>query len=663
MCGIAGILDLNSGRAPARAELEAMIGTLHHRGPDGYGYFQEGPCGLAHARLSIIDLSGGWQPIHNETSDVWVILNGEIFNYIELRAELEGRGHRFYTRSDTEVIVHLYESFGEDFVDRLNGQFAIALYDTRARRLILARDRVGIRPLFYAEHAGRIAFASEVKALFALPEVPRELDRRGVAQVFYLWSCTEPLTPFRGVHALAPGTMLIVESDGRRRERRYWDWDFPPEPVRASRGAADLAEELRALLIDSIRLQLRADVPVGAYLSGGLDSAIITALTRDYTRSPLRTFSIGFEDPEFDERAFQSEMAAHLGTIHSSVLCTAEDIGREFPRVVWHCESPIVRTAPTPLMLLSRSVRDAGFRVVLTGEGADETFGGYDIFKEAKVRRFWARNPASPWRPALLERLYPYLRHSPAASRGFARKFYGQGLDHVAAPDFAHLPRWKTTQRAWQLFSPGMRAALAGYDPAGTLLSRLPDRSVRWPGLGRDQWVEAHTLLSGYLLSSQGDRVAMASSIEGRFPFLDHRVIEFANALPPHLKIRGLTEKYLLRRSVEGLVPERIRRRTKQPYRAPDSASFFRADASLGYVEELLRPARVRESGLFDSAAVERLAGKCREGKAIGFSDNMAFVGVLSTLLLEEMFVRAPRCAGMPGPASWLGASRRQAHA
>lgn len=663
MCGIAGILDISSGRAPTRGELEAMIGTLHHRGPDGYGFFQDGPCGFAHARLSIIDLNGGWQPIFNETRDVWVVLNGEIFNYIELRAELEDRGHRFYTQSDTEVIVHLYESFGEDFVDHMNGQFAIALYDARKRRLVLARDRVGIRPLFYAEQGGRFAFASEVKALFALPDVPRELDFQGVAQVFYLWSCTEPLTPFRGVQALAPGTVLVLEHDGRRHERRYWDWDFPPEPIRPSRSPEDLAEELRALLIESVRLQLRADVPVAAYLSGGLDSSIIAALVGGYTHSPLRTFSIGFEDPEFDERAFQSEMAAHLGTNHSSVLCTAEDIGREFPRVVWHCESPIVRTAPAPLMLLSRSVREAGFRAVLTGEGADETFGGYDIFREAKVRRFWARNPMSSWRSGLLGRLYPYLQYSPTASHGFARKFYGQGLDQAAAPDFAHLPRWKTTQRAWQLFSPAIRASLASFEPGAALVARLPGRSARWPGMCRDQWVEVQTLLSGYLLSSQGDRMMMANSIEGRFPFLDHRVIEFANALPPYLKIRGLTEKYLLRRSVKGLVPESIRRRIKQPYRALDSASFFRANASLGYIEELLRPGRVRESSLFDPVAVERLVAKCRAGRAIGFSDNMAFVGVLSTLLLEELFVRGPRVAGAPAPALWRDTSPLQVRA
>ncbi len=655
MCGIAGILDLNSGRAPARAELEAMIGTLHHRGPDGYGYFQEGPCGLAHARLSIIDLSGGWQPIHNETSDVWVILNGEIFNYIELRAELEGRGHRFYTRSDTEVIVHLYESFGEDFVDRLNGQFAIALYDTRARRLILARDRVGIRPLFYAEHGGRIAFASEVKALFALPEVPRELDRRGVAQVFYLWSCTEPLTPFRGVHALAPGTMLIVESDGRRRERRYWDWSFPESTAGLRRDEESLAGELRELLIDATRLQLRADVPVGAYLSGGLDSAIVATLVRHYTGSPLRTFSLTFEDAEFDESAYQRELVLSLGTEHTSIRCTRADIAAAFPRAVFHAETPIVRTAPTPLMLLAGHVREAGYKVVLTGEGADEVFGGYDLFKEAKIRRFWARAPGSTQRPRILERLYPYLRNSPAAGRAFTQAFFKEGLEHQAEPTFAHIPRWTTTRRIARFFSPAMGEAIGEWDPYAALAATLPPDIGRWVPMGRDQYVEAHTLMSGYLLCSQGDRVAMANSIEGRFPFLDHRVIEFANRLPPSLKLHGLTEKYLLKKSVAGLLPESVRTRAKQPYRAPDSQSFFEAGVPAGYVGDLLAAPSIRAAGYFDPVAVGKLFEKCRAGRAIGFADNMAFVAILSTMLLHEQFVRGGgQAAVSPGsPADW----------
>lgn len=621
-----------------------MIQAVHHRGPDGYGYFRDERCGMAHARLSIIDIGGGDQPIYNEDRSACVVFNGEIFNYIELRAQLQKLGHRFATQSDTEVIVHLYEQYGEDFVTHLNGQFAIALWDMNARRLVLARDRTGIRPLFYARPGGRLAFASEVKSLFKLADVPRRLNLPAIGDVLTYWSALAPDSIFEGVAALPPGHMLIVEN-GNERLVPYWDWDFPAETPRIDRPLDDYAEELRALLIDSVRLQLRADVPVGAYLSGGLDSSAIAALVKLYNRKSLRTFSVAFEDSEFDESGFQQQMAKHLGTEHTSVLCRTSDIARVFPRVIWHTETPILRTAPAPLMILSQQVRAEGYKVVLTGEGADEVFGGYDLFKEAKVRRFWARFPQSQMRPRMLERLYPYLRHSPAASRGMTMRFYGQGLDQAAHPCFAHGPRWLTTRRAWQFFSAAARAAIGERDPLLTAISRFPARLGAFHPIGRDQYVEAHTLLSGYLLSSQSDRVAMANSIEGRFPFLDHRVIEFASRLPPSLKIRGLNEKYILKRAVKDLLPVEVGARTKQPYRAPDSQSFFAAGEAVDYVADLLSAERLRAAGYFDPVAVGKLVDKCRAGRVIGFSDNMAFVGVLSTMLVDEMFVRGAQAS------------------
>ena len=651
MCGIAGILSGPHGRPPEPAELSAMIERLHHRGPDGRGFHREGPVGLAHARLSIIDLAGGAQPIHNETRTVHVVFNGEIFNYLELRRDLEARGHRFYTHSDTEVLVHLYEDLGERFVEALNGQFAIALWDSPRRRLVLARDRVGIRPLFHTEARGRFAFASEAKALFALADVPCRLDPRGIAQVCTYWSTLPPRTAFEGVESLPPGHVMVVSEEGRRLER-YWDWRFPESFPEARRPEPELAGELRELLVDATRLQLRSDVPVGAYLSGGLDSAIVAALIRHYTSAPLRTFSLTFEDAEFDESAYQRELVQALGTEHTSIRCTRADIAATFPRAVFHAETPIVRTAPTPLMLLSGHVREAGYKVVLTGEGADEVFGGYDLFKEAKIRRFWARAPASTQRPRILERLYPYLRNSPATGRAFTQAFFREGLEHQAEPTFAHIPRWTTTRRIAQFFSPALREAIGEWDPYAAVAATLPPDIGRWVPMGRDQYVEAHTLMSGYLLCSQGDRVAMANSIEGRFPFLDHRVIEFANRLPPSLKIHGLTEKYLLKKSVAGLLPESVRTRAKQPYRAPDSQSFFEAGVPAGYVGDLLAAPSIRDAGYFDPVAVGKLFEKCRAGRAIGFADNMAFVAILSTMLLHEQFVRgggqAPSSPGLP---------------
>ena len=646
MCGIAGIYSPDRAAAPRQAELDAMVAALHHRGPDGFGTRIDGPIGLGHARLSIIDLEGGAQPLHNEDRSIWVVFNGEIFNYVELREVLLRQGHRFHTRSDTEVLVHLYEQHGDDFVDHLNGQFAIALWDGRRQRLVLARDRVGIRPLFYTWTEGRLAFGSEVKALFALPEVPRRLDAAALASTFSYWSVLPPASVFEGVSVLPPGHRMSVEGD-LARVQRYWDWHFPGSGAMAAVSEERCAEELRELLIDAVRLQLRADVPVGAYLSGGLDSSIITAIIRNHTATPLRSFSLTFEDAEFDESTHQRELVQYLHTAHSSIRATRAAIGAAFPRAVWHAEAPVVRTAPTPMMLLADSVRDAGYKVVLTGEGADEAFGGYDLFKEAKIRRFVARAPQSRSRGHLLGRLYPYLANSPGAGQAFTRQFFGAGLDEVDAPWFAHMTRLATTRRILPFFTEEWRQRMLAWSPHESLAATLPDDFARWEPMERDQYVEAHTLMAGYLLSSQGDRMAMAASVEARYPFLDHRVIEFACRLPSRLKLRGLNEKVLLKQAMRGELPRSILQRSKQPYRSPDAACFFADGRPLEYVGELLGPASLTRAGLFDPVAVAKLVEKCRAGRAIGFGDNMAFVGVLSTMLLHEQMIRP---AGGPTP-------------
>src|SRR3546814_536699 len=433
-----------------RALLERMIHTLAHRGPDGYGFHAEPGVGLAHARLSIIDLATGDQPIHNPARTVWTVFNGEIFNFVELRAELEARGHVFYTRSDTEVIVHLYDRYGDRFVEHLNGQFAIALWDGASRRLVLARDRVGIRPLYWTKADGTLWFASEPKALFAAVPGRAQLSVRGLLQAFSYWAPLDPDTAWEGVHSLPPGHVLAIAADGRETQVRYWDWTFPDAAdTRPARfGSIEQAVgELRERLVDAVRLQLRADVPVGAYLSGGLDSSGIVALVRGFTDTPVRTFSVAFDQPEFDESAHQLAMVRHLGTEHSTLRIGPAQIGEAFPRLVAHTETPVLRTAAVPLMLLADSVRAHGYTVVLTGEGADEVFAGYDLFKEAKVRRFWARQPDSTLRPKLLSRLYGYLENSPAANPAFAASFFGQGREHIERAIFAHVPRWATSRQ------------------------------------------------------------------------------------------------------------------------------------------------------------------------------------------------------------------------
>ncbi len=638
MCGIAGILDWR--KAPDPAEVRAMTQRLHHRGPDASGMHHEGPVALGHARLSIIDLEGGAQPMANAERSLWLTFNGEIFNHVELRRSLEQRGRRFATRSDTEVILHAYAEYGDACVDHLNGQFAFALWDARRQRLLLARDRVGIRPLFLTHMNGRLAFASEVKALFALPDVPRQLDMQALGEIFTTWAPLPPHAAFAGVHSLGPGECMAVDAQGSR-TWRYWDWSFPTETTEPYASADEAAEALRELLVDCVRLQLRADVPVGAYLSGGLDSSVITTLIHHHTSTPLRTFSLTFDDAEFDESAEQRLLVQHLGCEHSTLRCSRADIAAAFPQAVFHAESPILRTAPAPLMLLAEHVRASGYKVVLTGEGADEVFGGYDLFKEARVRRFMARQPQSTWRGALLDRLYPYLQHSPAAGRALAQRFFADGAEHLGEPGFGHLPRWTTTQRTWQFFSPAVREQLRDWNPLHAIAAQVPPAFASWQPLQQDQYMEAHTLMSGYLLNSQGDRMAMAHSIEGRFPFLDHRLIAFANRLPPRYKLMGLTEKWLLKRTMRGLLPETIRTRTKQPYRAPDSQSFFEQGKAVDYAAELMSPSAIADAGYFDPAAVSKLFAKCRAGRAIGFADNMAFVGVLSTMLLHQQYVAA----------------------
>lgn len=637
MCGIAGIVDLHGHGRVSRVELAAMLEPLQNRGPDGRGYYLGADVGLAQARLAVIDPAGGGQPIGDRAGSVWVVCNGEIFNYRELRQELRARGHRFSTDSDTEVIVHLYKEHGEAFVHHLNGQFAIALWDVLRRKLLLVRDRPGIVPLHVSVSGGRLLFGSEAKAL--LPLLPRApaLDPLALDQLFTFWAPLAPRTLFQGIEQVAPGEMLVVQ-DGRCRRRRYWHWAFPAAdgPYRDEPPEV-LAEQLHELLLDAVRLRLRADVPVGAYLSGGLDSSALAALIRREAGGVLRTFSIRFADAALDEGRFQQRMIDHLGARHSAVRCSGSDIAGRLPAAVWHAESPMLRTAPVPMAMLSELVRREGYRVVLTGEGADEVLGGYDIFKEAKVRQFWARQPESAWRPLLLKRLYPYLDLSQQQGLAYLQRFFGRDLHRWRHPCFSHLPRWTTTAMCKEFFSDDLKDALR--DSAVEALERdLPAAMASWAPLQRAQYLEMTTLLPGYLLSVQGDRMLMANAVEGRFPFLDHRLIEFAAQLPPHLKMKALNEKYLLKKAVGRYLPREIRDRYKQPYRSPDIAAFFSGHTP-DYVMALLDPDAVRRSGYFDPQRVGRLVAKIRQGRAIGAKDGMALIGILSTQLWHETFV------------------------
>jgi asparagine synthase (glutamine-hydrolysing) len=566
-------------------------------------------------------------------SEVMLTFNGEIYNYVELRAELEAIGVRFKTHSDTEVLLRSYLHWGEDCVQHLNGEWAFAVWDDRYRRLFASRDRLGIRPLHYAIVNGDLVFGSEVKSLLLHPGLYAEPDVLALDDIFTFWVPTAGRTFFEGVSQLLPGHSLRFEA-GRLETHAYWAPDFAESAQGHSED--ECLEELEALLVDSVRLRLRSDVPVGAYLSGGLDSALTTALVKKHTNTDLQTFSVTFDDREFDESQFQLDASRHLGTDHHSVNCSGTQISSMFPEVVRHIELPVLRTGPVPMYLLSKLTHEMGCKVAITGEGADEIFGGYDIFKEAKVRQFWARDINSSIRPELLRRLYPYMPALQSQSKEYLKAFFQVSETTASSPLFSHLPRWTMTSMLKRFYSRELLTTLGDRDPLREISDQLPDRYDSWTQFSRAQYLELAYLLPGYILSSQGDRMLMANSVEGRFPFLDHRIAEFGMRLPVQLKMPGLNEKYLLKRLARRLVPDSIISRPKQPYRAPDASSFFDAhgNARHDYVLDALSENAVRMTGLFDPAKVAGLVRKCAAGRATGVKDNQAFVGILSTQLL-----------------------------
>lgn len=633
MCGIAGYFA-SDGKEVSRGSIEPMLASLRHRGPDGFGIMEKKRCILGHARLSIIDLDGGWQPISNEDGRIAVTFNGEIYNFIELRRELESLGHRFRTNSDTEVIVHSYEEWGRECPKRFNGQFAFALYDERKDLLFLCRDRLGVRPLYYAWNGPEFVFASEVKSLLASGKIAAKIDSAGLYQIFSIWTNVFPTTPFSCVFELPPAHTMEICAEETRQDR-YWQY---PLGTMEEMSLPDALEGTLESLNRSVRLRLRADVPVGAYLSGGLDSSLTTTLVTRWTDTRLKTFSLEFEDPRFDESHYQREMVTFLGTDHCAVRCGTEDISGNFESVLWAVERPILRTAPVPMFLLSRLVRSQGYKVVISGEGADEFFLGYDIFKEAKVREFCSRERDSQCRPHLIRRLYPYLftdRRYEKLQAGFFLRRHLETED----PFYGHRLRWEQAQKILDFLEPEWVNS-AGKEVDHCLLSNLPNQFTRLTPVERTQWTEVETLLSGYLLSSQGDRVCMGNSVEGRYVFLDHEVIEFASRIPMRLRMPGLLEKAILKRIGEEILPRTITRRHKFPYRAPDIEAFLSTERGRDLLSTELRPDRVRATGIFDAGKIQALLEKVFRNtrREVTTSDNLVIMAALSTQIFHRLF-------------------------
>jgi len=635
MCGIAGVI--NKKAYHTEQLLQNMIAQVRHRGPDGFGFYNDVKVGLAHARLSIIDLTpDGFQPIHNEDKTIWTVFNGEIFNYLELRDYLVAKGHKFYTNTDTEVIVHMYEEKGIDFVKYLNGQFAIALYDKNKAKTYLIRDRMGIRPLYYKCCDSSVCFASEVKSIYSSPHVSRELDLTSLSDTFTYWAPLSPGSAFAGIKQVPEGHYVGVSlHTGKIDIKKYWDHEYN---IDMSMSEAECRELFLESFNEAVKLRLRSDVPVGAYLSGGLDSTSIVRAIMDNSNNKLRTFSIAFEDKQFDETSYQEEAAKMFGVDHTTFRCSYADIVNNFEQAVYHAESPILRTAPIPMMLLSRKVQDAGYKVVLTGEGADEALVGYDIFRETVLRRTMATHPESEKIPEMLQQLYPW-RKDITKNLKMSKQFFGSPREgYIDESFFSHVTRWKTTSSAKKFFAERLLDWDCDYDCYNeSTMFRTPDKTFGdGYGITQAQYIEYHTLLSGYLLSSQGDRMGMANSIEGRYPFLDHNLVQLCDNMPIPMKLKFMDEKYILKLAMKGKIPDSIFQRKKQPYMAPDGKSFFETDNE---VIRLLDKENVDNTGYFNYDAVARLKKKFELGKANSFPDNMAMIGILSTLSLHSQFI------------------------
>jgi asparagine synthase (glutamine-hydrolysing) len=604
MCGIAGILSLNPAQPVDEARLKRMRDVLRHRGPDGEGLWIDGPVGLGHRRLSIVDVAGGHQPMGSEDGSAWITYNGEIYNHPDLHGELVARGHRYRTRSDTETILHLYEEEGERCVERLRGMFAFALWDRARGRLLLARDRLGIKPLYYALTADELLFASEIKAILAAQAGRPRLNEAILPEFLATRFVAGRETFFSGIHKLLPGHILRWSAEAGPRLRRYWQ--LPPD-VRGEAGAPEVeARDVRDRLEDAVRRHLMSDVPLGLFLSGGIDSTGLAGLMAPMASEPIRTFSVGFAEREADELGYARLAARHVGALHREVVVTPAEFFGALPRLVWHEDEPIAFTSSVPLYFVSRLAREH-VKVVLTGEGADELFLGYNRYRVAAWndrlgQRYETLVPAAlraPLRHAVRALPRPLARY---ASRSFLA--LGAGPRALFFENFSVFP---VARQRELLRDP---ARLAGRDPHAAGMRCYADA----PGGALDRMSRAD--LQTYLveLLMKQDQMSMAASIESRVPFLDHPLVEHVAAMPAALKLRGWQTKAVLRRALRDLVPAPILSRGKMGFPVP--VGRWLRDGFARVVDDLVLGPRAQGRGLFDPAALGRLVAEHRAGAA-----------------------------------------------
>ena len=616
MCGIAGAVWFDPAKAIDDATLRRMTEMLRHRGPDDEGYFAAEyttrpsydplpGVALGHRRLSVIDLACGHQPISNEDGSIQIIFNGEIYNYRDLRRRLEGAGHTFRTESDTETIVHLYEDEGVDFARHLNGMFALAIWDANHRRLVLARDRAGKKPLVYRWEQGRLLFASELKSVLQVPGVPREIDPQALDEYLTYQYVPHPLTIFKGIAKLPPGH-IAVYADGNLAVDRYWNPDFNVERERPTH---EYVEELRSLVTSAVELRLRSDVPLGAFLSGGVDSSLMVAVAQGLLDRPLKTFSIGFPEPEYDETGYASLVAKQVGTEHHEfrVEPSAIDV---LPKLVWHYDEPFADSSAVPTWYLARLTREH-VKVALTGDGGDELFAGYERYDAVRLSAWFDRLPASA-KSVVANRLWQNIGGG-RGQKSWVRRL-GRFAEVLSLPPQRRYLEWicifNEARRA-QLYSDDFLATLPDSDPFNFIAAAYERTRSRDP-------VSAASLvdLTTYLpcdLMTKVDIASMAHGLECRQPLLDYRIMELAAAMPIHLKKRGTRGKVILKEAFADKLPASIRQRRKMGFGVP-LEKWFRHELH-DFTRDVLLDSRSLQRGFFRPEAIRQLVDDHQSGK------------------------------------------------
>jgi asparagine synthase (glutamine-hydrolysing) len=656
MCGIAGIIDLVGQRPAPEGVVQRMARAITHRGPDEEGFLEQPGISLASRRLSIVDLADGQQPMTNEGRSLFVVFNGELFDYVERREELVRQGHRFRTHCDTEIIPHLWEDHHVGTWERLRGQFAIALWDERKRQLHLGRDRFGIAPLFWSRQGDWLLFASEIKGLLASGMVAPRSDRKGLDHVFTFSAVPGPRTCFEGVQLLPPGHCLRITpgTSGKSpdiAERAYWEMDFPAQGEEEwGDNPTALVDEFERLLLQAVEERLRADVPVGSYLSGGVDSSMILALACRLKGPAINTYTVRVNEPEFDELSAANLSARHIGAKPPIVQEYGDREALEsYPRLIEAAEAPVIDTSCGALLKLAERVHANGQKVVLTGEGADEWLVGYPWYKAAKLMGFLDAVPGVNLSD-LARRCYLRLNKVPHFPPAWRERVEGSiGGQNAWIDSYGLLAISKL-----RFYSEPMREVMNDSHPWGELGFPL-EKAKRWAPLNRGIWIAARVLLAGHLLQAKGDRVSMHSSVEVRYPFLDEEIFDFTAKLHPRWKLRGFRDKYLLRLLAERWIPKSIARRHKVIFRAP--LDSFHMDPESPYVTQLLSEDSLRRTGYFDLKEVahwRRNFRGMRAGSLPRLSVEMGLTAVVATQLWHHQFMGG----GLADLPEWSGYAR-----